>query len=141
MGTSITTPPRRLTDLHQVEILRQELHDALSEGTVAEATLDDWDRLVARYGRTTRDRTANVLLDDLTADLGELKRTIERHRSSSAMRRLTRMAAQMSGLMCLTLCKLDDRADCRCWTRTARIAAVGGVVAHSLNERRADREA
>jgi hypothetical protein len=90
---------------------------------VAEASLDDWDRLVTRYGRATRDRPANVLLDDLTADLGELKRTIERYRSSSAMRRLTRVAAQMAGLMCLTLCKLDDRAGFRRWTRTARIAA------------------
>jgi hypothetical protein len=32
--------------------------------------------------------TGNVLPDDLTAGLGELKRTIERHRSSPAMRRL-----------------------------------------------------
>jgi hypothetical protein len=32
-----------------------------------------------------------VLPDDLTAGLGELKRTIERHRSSPAMRRLTPM--------------------------------------------------
>jgi transcriptional regulator with XRE-family HTH domain len=129
----LVKPSEGVTDLRQVEILRQELHDALSEGTVAEASLDDWDRLVVRYGRATRDRPANVLLDDLSADLTELKRTIQRHRSASAMRRLTRVAAQMSGLMCLTLCKLDDRPGFRRWTRTARIAAneAGDPVVHS----------
>jgi tetratricopeptide (TPR) repeat protein len=90
---------------------------------MAEAGLDDWERLVIRYGRATRDRPATVLLNDLSADLTELKRAIQRHRSASAMRRLTRVAAQMSGLMCLTLCKLDDRPAFRRWTRTARIAA------------------
>jgi tetratricopeptide (TPR) repeat protein len=127
------SPTARLASLRQVEILRQELHDALSEGTVAEASLDDWDRLVLRYGRATRDRPANVLLDDLGADLTELKRTMERHRSASALRRLTRVAAQMSGLVCLTLCKLDDRPGFRRWTRTARIAAseAGDPLVHS----------
>jgi hypothetical protein len=48
---------------------------------------------------------------------------MERHRSASALRRLTRVAAQMSELVCLTLCKLDDRPGFRRWTRTARIAA------------------
>jgi transcriptional regulator with XRE-family HTH domain/tetratricopeptide (TPR) repeat protein len=133
LSADLMKPSAGVTDLRQVEILRQELHDALSEGTVAEASLDDWDRLVTRYGRATRDRPANVLLDDLTADLTELKRTIQRYRSASAMRRLTRVAAQMSGLMCLTLCKLDDRPGFRRWTRTARIAAneAGDPVVHS----------
>ena len=39
------------------------------------------------------------------------------------MRRLTRIAAQMAGLMCLTLVKLDDRTGFRRWARLARLAA------------------
>jgi tetratricopeptide (TPR) repeat protein len=128
-GTGIAEPP----DLHKVEALRQELHNALSEGMMADASLEDWERLVLRYGRATRDRPAELLLEDLSVDLTELKRTIQRHRSASAMRRLTHVAANMAGLMCLTLCKIDDRPGFRRWTRTARIAATeaGDPLTHS----------
>jgi transcriptional regulator with XRE-family HTH domain len=112
-----------LSNPHQVEALRQEFHDAISEGTMADANLDEWERTVIRYGRATRDRPAGVLLEDLKADLDELKHALQRHRSASALRRLTRVAAHMSGLMCLTLCKLDDRRAFRRWSRTARLAA------------------
>jgi tetratricopeptide (TPR) repeat protein len=90
---------------------------------MADASLDDWDLTVIRLGRATRDRPAGVLLRDLTVDLTDLKKTIERRRSASVLRRLTRVAAHMSGLMCLTLCKLDDRAAFYRWARTARSAA------------------
>jgi tetratricopeptide (TPR) repeat protein len=108
---------------HQVELLRRGLNDTLTEGVMAEASLDDWDRTVLRYGRATRDRSAGTLLGDLSADLAELTRALGRHRSASALRRLTRAVALMSGLMCLTFCKLDDRPSFRRWARTARLAA------------------
>jgi hypothetical protein len=46
---------------------------------------------------------------------------------------VTRTAAHVSGLMCLTLIKLDERAAFRDWARTARIAAseAGDPVTHS----------
>ncbi|PZS28794.1 MAG: hypothetical protein DLM59_14015 [Pseudonocardiales bacterium] len=46
---------------------------------------------------------------------------------------MTQVAAHMAGLMCLTLCKLDDRAAFRRWARTARLAAAeaGDAVLHS----------
>jgi transcriptional regulator with XRE-family HTH domain len=121
--SSALAESRALPNLNQVESLRQELTDALSEGTMAEAGLDDWERTVIRYGRATRDRSAVILLDDLSTDLAELKRSLHHHRSASALRRLTRVAAHMSGLMCLTFCKLDDRPAFRRWARTARLAA------------------
>lgn len=110
-------------DLREVELVRQGLIDTLREGSMAEANLDDWDLTVLRHGRATRDRPAGVLLEDLSTDLAELKRALHRHRSASSLRRLTRAAAQMSGLMCLTLCKLDQRSAFRLWARTARLAA------------------
>lgn len=132
-GATIARRAGALLGLSGVEELRQELHEALSEGMMAEAGLDDWERLIIRYGRATRDRPATVLLEDLSADLTELKRAIQRHRSASALRRLTRVTAHMAGLMCLTLCKLDDRPAFRRWTRTARMAAgeAGDPVTHS----------
>jgi tetratricopeptide (TPR) repeat protein len=107
----------------QLEVLRQQMNDALNEGMMAEASIDDWERTAVLYGRATRDRPAAVLLDDLGSDLADLNRILRRHRSASALRRLTRVAAQMSGLMCLTFCILDDRPAFRRWARTARLAA------------------
>lgn len=106
-----------------IEVVRQHLDDALSEGVMPEASLDDWELSVIHYGRATRHRPAPVLVTDLSTDIAELGRVFQRHRSASALRRLTRVAAQMSGLMCLTLCKLDDRSSFRKWARTAQLAA------------------
>lgn len=106
----------------RVELLRQKLDETLSDGAMAEASLDDWEQTVIRYGRATRDRSAAVLLGDLSNDLTDLQRALQRHRSASSLRRLGRVTAQMSGLMCLTFCKLDDRPAVRRWARTARIA-------------------
>jgi tetratricopeptide (TPR) repeat protein len=107
----------------RIELLRQSLDDTLAEGAMTEASLDDWEQAVVRYGRSTRDRPAGVLLGDLSNDLADLQRALQRYRSASSLRRLARMTAQMSGLMCLTFCKLDDRPAVRKWARTARIAA------------------
>jgi hypothetical protein len=112
-----------LADQYGIERLRRGLNEALTDGTMADASLDDWERAVVRYGRLSRDRPAIVLLDDLATDLDELRRALARHRSASALRRLTRVAAQMAGLMCLTFCRLDDRPAFRRWARTARLAA------------------
>lgn len=107
----------------RIELLRQSLDDALIDGTMAEASLDDWEQTVVRYGRATRDRPAGLLLGDLSNDLADLQRALQRYRSASSLRRLARVTAQISGLMCLTFCKLDDRLAVRRWARTARIAA------------------
>jgi transcriptional regulator with XRE-family HTH domain len=104
--------------------IRRGLDAALSTGMMSDRSLDDWDATVHRYGRATRDRPAGILLADLYADLAELKTTMERHRSASALRRLTLVTAQMSGMVCLTLIKLGDRAAFRAWARTARQAAL-----------------
>lgn len=117
------TPARGHFGLHEVERLRRSLQDQFAGGALSEATLDDWELIVARYGTATKDRPASVLLGDLIADVAELERVMARCRSLSALRRLTRVAGNLSGLMCLTLIKLDDRQAFRRWARTARVAA------------------
>lgn len=112
-----------LPDLSQFELLRQEMNDALGQSAISAASIDDWERTVIRYGRATRDRPARILQADLSRDLTELTRLLNQRSSASALRRLTRVAAQMSGLMCLIFCLLDDRTGFRSWARTARIAA------------------
>jgi transcriptional regulator with XRE-family HTH domain len=108
---------------HEAERLRRSLQDQFAGGAVSKTTVDDWELTVARYGTATKDRPASVLLGDLISDVAELDRAMAQCRSLSSLRRLTRVAANLSGLMCLTLIKLDDRQAFRRWARTARIAA------------------
>lgn len=117
----------------QTEQLRHGLHEVLTEGTTTGAILDDCELIVVRHGAATKDRPAALLLGDLAADIAELRRTIMQCRSLSSLRRLTRVAAHLSGLMCLTLIKLDERQAFRNWSRTARIAAseADDAVTHS----------
>ncbi|MGH3814097.1 MAG: helix-turn-helix domain-containing protein [Pseudonocardiaceae bacterium] len=122
------------TPLHQIEVLRHGLDETISERTITTASLDDWEKTVFHHGQATRDRAPGVLLEDLSADLAQLHGALTRCRSASALRRLTRVTAQMTGLMCLTLIKLDQRSAFRRWARTAR-PSVGGALAAALEAR------
>ena len=121
------------TPLHAIELLRRGLNETISEHTMTTASLDDWEETVFHYGQAARDRAPSVLLEDLSADLVQLHEALARCRSASALRRLTRVTAQMAGLMCLTLIKMDERTAFRGWARTARLAAheAGDPLAHS----------
>jgi tetratricopeptide (TPR) repeat protein len=112
-----------LPSLREIESVRRSLDATVNENPMSETAIEDWERSALQYGRATRYQSPDVLLSDLTADLAELNDILSRCRSASAMRRLTIVAAQMAGLMCLTLVKLDDRIAFRRWARTARIAA------------------
>ena len=107
----------------QVELLRQSLHDGISTGAMTTASLDDWELTARGHGQATRFRPAGVLLLELTADIADLQRALARRQTSSSLRRLTRVTAQMAGLMFLTLIELDERPAARSWARTARVAA------------------
>lgn len=109
--------------LSRIEQLRCSLNETIAETAMTSVGLDDWEQTVFRHGQVARDRAPSVLLGDLSADLGELHSALVRCRSLSALRRLTRCTAQMAGLMCLTLIKLDERIAFRGWARTARLAA------------------
>lgn len=115
---------RGLPDLDALDRLRSDLHDVLSPASVSDDELDDWEQAALEYGRATRHRPLPVLQADLSVELAELQDSLQRCRSASASRRLTRVGAQMCGLMLLTLVKLDERARARAWAHTARTAAV-----------------
>jgi transcriptional regulator with XRE-family HTH domain len=119
--------------MHAIETLRRGLNETISERTMTPASLDDWEQTVFYYGQATRNRAPIVLLGDLSVDLAQLREALARCRSASALRRLTRTTAQMAGLMCLTLIKLDERTAFRRWARTARLAAheAGDPLIHS----------
>jgi hypothetical protein len=110
-------------DLFQVELVRRHLHGAISGDAASQASLDDWEETVRRHGEATRYQPAPVTLTDLSSDLIDLHDALRRCRSTSSMRQLARITAQMAGLMCLTMVKLGARTAFRSWARTARIAA------------------
>ncbi len=111
-----------LGNLDQIELLRQQMNEALGQGAMSDVNLEEWEQTAIRYARATRDRPALILAVDLGRDLAELNRILAIQRSVSSLRRLTRVAAQMSGLMCLVFCILDDRPAFRRWALTARLA-------------------
>jgi hypothetical protein len=63
------------------------------------------------------------MLADLAEDLVDLNGVLAEFRSASSARRITRVIAQMSGLVCLMYIKMGDRTAFRRWARTARTAA------------------
>src|SRR6266542_6635892 len=101
----------------------RRLDGALSNRAVSGASLDAWEQAVLHHGQTSRYRPPRELLIELSADMAELELAITGCRAPGSLRRLTRVAAQMSGLMCLLFVKLDERDSSRRWARTARVAA------------------
>jgi tetratricopeptide (TPR) repeat protein len=90
---------------------------------VSAASLDDWEITVVRHATAAKDREPSLLRVDLVTDFGELQPILASYHSALPLRRLTRVAAHLSGLMCLTLIKLDERQAFRRWARTARLVA------------------
>ena len=117
----------------QIDILRRALNNAIGDGGAGDASVMDWEQTVLAHGRATRDRPSPLMLADLTTDLSELNHAIGVCQSSTTKRDLTRVVAQIAGLMVLTLVKLNDRNGFRSWARTARLAAqeAGDAMTHS----------
>jgi len=109
--------------LHDAETLRRDLTDAVDHAAMSDATLDDWEHTVFQYRIAHQYRAAASLLVDLTADFAELRRVLERRRAILVPTRLTRVVAQMAGLMSATLLRLDQQAAARNWGRTAKTVA------------------
>lgn len=103
--------------------IRQGLSDVLANMQASELNVDDWDHLVDRTGRDTRRRAPAVLASELLSNLEDIRKFYSRATSGHTLRRLSRIAAQMSGLMSQSLLKIDDQAGSLDWARTARLFA------------------
>lgn len=109
--------------LQQIELIRRSLHEIVGDNPMSEATIEDWEQTALQHARATRYQPPHALLVSLISDLADLNQELARCRSAAALRRLTRVTAQMAGLMCLALVKLDEPVAFRRWARTARVAA------------------
>jgi tetratricopeptide (TPR) repeat protein len=103
--------------------LRRRVAEVIAGSGLSPAAIEDWEQTAVEYGRASRYRHPQALLDELTADFAEIYSHLQQHHPSSALRRLTRVTAQMAGLVFLTLIKLDEQVAARSWARTARVAA------------------
>jgi len=117
------TPAAGLAALERIESLRRDVTDVLATGTMTDAGVDDWEQTVLAHGRDTRYVPPPILLANLAADMAELRRVLARRQPTGTSRRLTLVAAQMAGLMSLTLIRLGEGAASGSWARTARLAA------------------
>lgn len=111
-----------LVGRQQMESLRRQVDQILSQGAMSDVSLDEWELTAIRYARETRDCSALNLAVALGRDMAELSGVLIQQHPASASRRLTRVMAQMSGLMCWVFCVLDDRLAFRQWARTAKLA-------------------
>lgn len=96
--------------------------EQLAAGPMTDATIDEWEWTIARHGRATRYRPEQELLDDLLADFTDLRTLLSGRHPAPIRRRLLSSCARLSGIMALTLLKLDDPG-ARDWWRTGRTAA------------------
>jgi hypothetical protein len=126
--TSLMMQSSRTTDrdagpIETMEAVRREANQLLGTGSVNELHLDDWDDAIATHGRATRYAPVEQFLATLVADFAEIQDQMRHRQPTRVQVRLCRMAAQLAGLISLTLTKLGYHRAARKWARTARIAA------------------
>lgn len=109
--------------LSRLERLRRQAEGHLTAGAPTAATIEDWQRVVSDHGRATRYLPASVQLEDLAADFAAVQHALATRQPSSTTRQLTRITAQLAGLISLSLIKMGHRGPARAWGRTARLAA------------------
>jgi hypothetical protein len=115
--------PNPASTLDHLANLRRSVDQIVSQNGMTDATLDAWEETAHRLGTDTRHRPNDLLLQELAGDFAELRLHLARHQPLSSLRRLTLVAAQMAGLISLTLLKAGALTESRSWARTARIAA------------------
>ncbi|MGE7439605.1 helix-turn-helix transcriptional regulator [Kitasatospora sp. NPDC001175] len=96
--------------------------EQLAAGPMTPTSLEEWEVTIARHGRATRYRPEAEILDDLLADFTDLRALLGYRHPPAIRRRLLSACASLSGLLALTLLKLDDPG-ARDWWRTGRAAA------------------
>ncbi|MEU2874458.1 helix-turn-helix transcriptional regulator [Streptomyces olivoreticuli] len=102
--------------------LRAGLLDAIADGLMTKASLEEWVHTVAHYGRMIRyARTWEILPGMLTA-FADLAKAVRACHSGPERKRLSQTAAKLAGLISFTLFKRGDPAAGE-WSRLGLSAA------------------
>jgi hypothetical protein len=122
-GAVATAAAAQPASIDAIETIRRQATRLLGSSTVSDAVLQDWDATVAGHGMATRHAPAHDFLASLVADFTELQGQLEHRQPARVQLHLSLIAAQLAGLVSLTLTKLGAHGPARNWGRTAWIAA------------------
>src|SRR5690348_4907352 len=92
-----------------VEHIRRGLDAALLRRTVSVTMLDQWEESTAGYGARYMTVPPLRLLCDILLDLGDVHRMCAQRQPIDSAERLCRLAAQLAGLVGITLLDLGDQ--------------------------------
>lgn len=109
--------------LGAVENIRRRVDDTFVSATVSPAMLDQWEEIVAGFGRQYMNTPPMRLLCDVLLELNAVRKALERRQPVELQYRLCRMAAQLAGLSGMIMINLGDHRLARSFFRTGRIAA------------------
>jgi hypothetical protein len=123
MMSSGSNTGRGAGPVSEMEAVRREANELLGSGTVTDLHLLEWDATIATFGRASRHAPVEPFLAALVADFSELQNVMRLRQPTRVQIRLCRNAAQLAGLVSLTLTKLSFHRAARQWGRTAWLAA------------------
>lgn len=103
--------------------LRCLIDEGVGSTSIGKSGLDQWQEIVETHAAATRHRPPLILAHELADDLLELRRLLSLSQPASIVTEITRLTAQMAGMMSLTLLKVNDQHGSRMWARTALRAA------------------
>jgi transcriptional regulator with XRE-family HTH domain len=103
--------------------LRRLIDERVGSSSIGASGLDRWQEIVELHAAATRHRPPFVLARELADDLLELRRLLSLPQRATMVTEITRLTAQMAGMMSLTLLKVNDQHGSRVWARTALHAA------------------
>lgn len=109
--------------LEAVADTRRLLGRTLQARSVLDTTVDWWEAQPAHHAGLYRRVPAVTFLADATLDVDMLQHVLSRRQTVDDQRRLTRVVAQMCGLVGITCIDLHSPREARLWFQTGQVAA------------------
>jgi tetratricopeptide (TPR) repeat protein len=119
----LTMPSDPGEPANEIERVRRQADRLLGSGTVTATQLDRWDAAVATYGRSARRPQDHCFISSLVADFAELLAWMRDRQPTHVQVRLCHAAAQLAGLISLTLMHQAEHRHAHNWARTASLSA------------------
>ncbi|GAA4725927.1 hypothetical protein [Phytohabitans rumicis] len=106
-----------------LETIRDGLARSVSTSPGAEHDVDEWAEVAWEYGRAYLTTAPDVLVADIAADVVDVQQRLQDEDDDVHRQELSRVSAQLAGLMAMSLTNLGQLRAARRWWRTARQAA------------------
>ncbi|MEU6238154.1 hypothetical protein [Kitasatospora sp. NPDC047058] len=116
-GTSLSTPV-----LAALAGARQDMTSTLA-GTLADTTVDQWERTAAEYGPAYQHTPPARILADSVLDSLEVQQLLGRRQPADHRARLCHVAARLAATAGIALVALGEHREARFWYQCAQLAA------------------